>query len=82
MIKKETCLRVARWALQIEEFNYVIEHRPGTSMRHVDALTISRNPPPICLFQEEKDDGLIAQIKSAQEDEDVQKIEKQDPESH
>lgn len=42
MKKKDTCLRVARWALLLKDFQYVVEHRPGTSMRHVDAL--SRNP--------------------------------------
>jgi len=42
MSKKDACVRVDRWALEIEEFQYKVEHRPGTSMRHADAL--SRNP--------------------------------------
>lgn len=42
MKKKDLCVRVARWALLLEEFNYVIEHRAGKNMRHIDAL--SRNP--------------------------------------
>lgn len=42
MSKKDACLRVAHWALRLEEFEYTVEHRSGTSMRHVDAL--SRNP--------------------------------------
>lgn len=32
-----------RWALELQNYDYVIEHRPGTRMRHIDALTyISR----------------------------------------
>jgi len=40
MNKKNLCVRVARWALQLEEFDYIIEH--GKTMTHVDIL--SRNP--------------------------------------
>lgn len=39
--KKELPPRVARWALMLEEYDYVIEHRPGIRMKHADAL--SRN---------------------------------------
>ncbi|KAK9754483.1 Reverse transcriptase (RNA-dependent DNA polymerase) [Popillia japonica] len=39
MHKKELTTRVARWALLLEEFNYQIEHRSGSRMRHVDALS-------------------------------------------
>lgn len=34
--------RVARWLLQLEEYDFTIEYRPGDRMAHVDAL--SRNP--------------------------------------
>ncbi|GBO16168.1 hypothetical protein AVEN_29887-1 [Araneus ventricosus] len=37
--KKDLATRVARWALLLEEFDYVIEHRSGTRMTHVDALS-------------------------------------------
>lgn len=40
--KKDLTTRVARWVLLLEEYNYVIEHRPGSKMQHTDAL--SRNP--------------------------------------
>ncbi|KAK9730631.1 Reverse transcriptase (RNA-dependent DNA polymerase) [Popillia japonica] len=39
MHKKELTTRVAIWALLLEEFNYQIEHRSGSRMRHVDALS-------------------------------------------
>lgn len=44
MGKKDLCVRLARWALLLVEFQYSIEHRSGRSMKHVDAL--SRNPLP------------------------------------
>ncbi|GFU72445.1 hypothetical protein TNCV_3171651 [Trichonephila clavipes] len=37
--KKELITRIARWALQLEEFDYEIEHRAGSCMKHVDALS-------------------------------------------
>ena len=33
--------RLTRWAVKLSEYDYVVEHRPGTKMRHADAL--SRN---------------------------------------
>lgn len=40
--KKDLPPRVARWALLLEEYDYTIEHRPGTRLKHADAL--SRQP--------------------------------------
>lgn len=40
--KKDLPPRVARWALMLEEYDYTVEHRPGTRNKHADAL--SRNP--------------------------------------
>ncbi|GFV99425.1 retrovirus-related Pol polyprotein from transposon 17.6 [Trichonephila clavipes] len=39
LCKKELITRIARWALQLEEFDYEIEHRTGSRMKHVDALS-------------------------------------------
>ncbi|GFT31145.1 retrovirus-related Pol polyprotein from transposon 17.6 [Trichonephila clavipes] len=44
--KKELITRIARWALQLEEFDYEIENRPGSRMKHVDALI--RYPVMMC----------------------------------
>lgn len=62
MSKKDLCVRVARWALQLEEFDYVIEHRPGKAMAHVDAL--SRNPLPVCMSSERE--NIVSRIRKAQ----------------
>ncbi|XP_053964372.1 uncharacterized protein LOC128867288 [Anastrepha ludens] len=37
--KKDLCTRVARWILFLQEYDYEVEHRAGTQMRHVDALS-------------------------------------------
>lgn len=39
MGKRDLCPRIARWALQLEEFDCEVVHRSGTAMRHVDALS-------------------------------------------
>ncbi|GFT71627.1 retrovirus-related Pol polyprotein from transposon 17.6 [Trichonephila clavipes] len=44
--KKELNPRIARWALYLQEFNYTIEHRTGSKMAHVDALS----RPPHCML--------------------------------
>lgn len=74
MSKKDACPRVAHWALRLEEFDYSVEYRSGTLMRHADAL--SRNPIE-CLTLRGTEDALMAQVQHAQaEDPDVQQIMK------
>ncbi|CAK9833038.1 Transposon Tf2-9 polyprotein [Anthophora retusa] len=73
MRKRDLCVRVARWALLLQEFQYTIEHRSGNSMRHVDAL--SRYPLPECMLISESDDSVNARLKRAQaSDEKVRKL--------
>lgn len=43
LTKRDLIPRIARWWLQISEYNFNIQYRPGSRMNHVDAL--SRNPP-------------------------------------
>lgn len=37
--KKQMNARISRWALELQEYDYTLQHRPGTSMAHVDALS-------------------------------------------
>lgn len=39
--KRELNPRIARWALEMQNFDYVVEHRSGKRMQHVDALSRS-----------------------------------------
>ncbi|GFX47311.1 retrovirus-related Pol polyprotein from transposon 17.6, partial [Trichonephila clavipes] len=61
--KKELITRIARWALQLEEFDYEIEHRAGSRMKRVDAL--SRYPVMMVC-----NDTLTSKLKNAQEEDD------------
>lgn len=70
--KKDLSTRVARWALLLQEFDFEVEHRPGTRMKHTDAL--SRNPyvAVVTLHDEirraqQLDDGLKAILEILQE---------------
>ncbi|GFX69658.1 transposon Tf2-9 polyprotein [Trichonephila clavipes] len=63
MQKKDLITRIARSELQLEEFDYEIEHRAGSRMKHVDAL--SRYPVMM-----ECNDTLTSKLKKAQEEDD------------
>ncbi|GFS61904.1 retrovirus-related Pol polyprotein from transposon 17.6 [Trichonephila clavipes] len=63
MQKKDLITRIARWALPLEEFDYEIEHRAGSRMKHVDAL--SRYPVMMVC-----NDTLTSKLKKAQEEDD------------
>lgn len=65
--KKDLVTRVARWVLLLQEYDYKVEHRAGSRMRHVDAL--SRNPCVAVITNsihsqlreaQDKDEGLRA----------------------
>ncbi|GFU54085.1 integrase_H2C2 domain-containing protein [Trichonephila clavipes] len=61
--KKGSNTRIARWTLQLEEFNYEIEHRAGSRMKYVDAL--SRYPVMIVC-----NETLTSKLKKEQEEDD------------
>lgn len=42
LTKRDLVPRIARWWIQLQEYDCTIEYRPGAKMSHVDAL--SRNP--------------------------------------
>lgn len=39
MSKADLLKRIARWVIQLEDFDYSIQHRSGVRMKHVDALS-------------------------------------------
>jgi len=39
MRKNDVAVKVSRWTMFLQDFEYIIEHRPGTRMKHVDALS-------------------------------------------
>ena len=41
--KKDVSPRIERWAVELMEYDYVLEHRAGTKMQHVDALSRATN---------------------------------------
>ncbi|GFT88295.1 uncharacterized protein TNCV_1717921 [Trichonephila clavipes] len=62
--KRSYITRIARWAPgELEEFDYEIEHRAGSRMKHVDAL--SRYPVMMVC-----NDTLTSKLKNSQEEED------------
>ncbi|GBN75160.1 hypothetical protein AVEN_272721-1 [Araneus ventricosus] len=60
MSKKDVCNKIARWTLMLEEFNYTIDNRPHSRMRHVDAL----NRHLVCMLIQ---DSIVMKIQKAQE---------------
>ena len=39
--RKDMNPRIARWSLEFQDYDYILEHRPGSRMQHVDALSRS-----------------------------------------
>ncbi|KMQ88847.1 retrotransposable element tf2 protein type 2 [Lasius niger] len=68
MKKTDVCTRIARWALFLQDFQYTVEHRPGKSMRHVDAL--SRNALPMAMLITESQEGILARLQKNQADDE------------
>jgi len=68
MRKQDLMPRIARWILFLQDFDYVMEHRPGSRMKHVDAL--SRHPVMTVVNHD-----ITPKIRKAQDsDEDTQLI--------
>lgn len=75
-LKRDLSPRIARWWLDLQEYDFEVDHRPGCSMAHVDAL--SRNPIVVHHIEEndlidalqmadEEIQGLILNLKLEQE---------------
>lgn len=67
--KKDLIPRVARWSMLMEEYDYEVEHRAGSRMRHADAL--SRAP---CMLLQ---DALVERLEQAQDsDQHIKTVKK------
>lgn len=60
--------RVARWAMLLEEFDYVIEHRSNTRMGHVDALS------RYTVMTFEVDSSILQVLKAQKQDTEIKAI--------
>lgn len=60
--KKDLIPRVGRWWLEVQDFNFSIEYRPGTQMKHADALSrdLIRETPEILQIDITEADWLLA----------------------
>lgn len=75
--KKEVPAKVQRWALMLEEYEYEVEHRVASRMRHVDALsraavmTIQDKVTDV-IIQKQKTDEKCSAIAKLLEDGDYE----------
>jgi len=76
MRKTDICMRIARWVLLLQDFQYSIKHRSGKNMRHVDAL--NRNALPTVMLVTECPEGIIAKLyKNQVKDDELATLRKQ-----
>lgn len=73
LTKRDLIPRIARWWLQISEFDFSIEYRPGVQMQHVDALSRNTTLPA------KSDDHLSVNIYSIEQDNWFLSLQKADP---
>ncbi|GFU31762.1 hypothetical protein TNCV_1176311 [Trichonephila clavipes] len=59
--KKDLNTRIARWALNLQDYDYTILHRSGSQMAHVDALS------RIQVLTNQCNDSIVHRIKESQE---------------
>lgn len=84
LARKSLNPRIARWALELEHFNYTIVHRSGSKMMHVDALSritnnsvnaIEDTEIEFQLYVTQNRDENISNLKTRLENEPVSQFE-------
>jgi len=78
--KKETNPRFARWVLEMQNYDYSLEHRAGSRMLHVDALSrqifeVEDNSFDRNLALCQNDDPVIKKIREELEQADSKNFE-------
>lgn len=68
MDKRDIVPRIARWVMYLQHYDYVVQHRAGVKMRHVDALSrsiLQIDNKFLCVVQErqKRDKHLAAIVK-------------------
>ncbi|GFV44307.1 hypothetical protein TNCV_4129751 [Trichonephila clavipes] len=61
MSKKDLNTRIARWALNLQDYDYTVLHRSGSQMTHADALS------RIQILTNQCTDSIVHRIKESQE---------------
>ena len=69
--KIDCCVKIARWALLLQDFMYTIVHCTENLMRHVDAL--SRNSLSVTMMMIECQETIAAKLRRSQLDDDKTK---------
>lgn len=83
LAKKDINPKISRWVLEMEQYNYTIIHRKGSSMGHVDALSrnhavvaaITSDEIDIHLQATQSRDPVISALCSRLENEEVDHFE-------
>ena len=83
LAKKDINPKISRWVFEIEQYNYTIAHRKGSSMGHVDALsrchpvvaTVSTEEIDLHLQATQSRDHVISEICRRLEKEPVENFE-------
>jgi len=70
--KRDINPRIARWALELQSYDYTVEHRPGNRMRHVDTLSRSFN---VCIIEDNPFEHNLSICQSR--DEKIKQISKE-----
>lgn len=62
--KRDLIPRIARWWLQLLEYTFTVEYRPGKKIQHVDALSrnpnVDETPPSESVFKIDEADWILS----------------------